>query len=123
MGKSLGGNMKNLNYLNEYRYELFKGVLGDEHNGSFLIPIDNKQFFVIASDGLGWEHVSVSIKDVQRCPKWNEMCKIKDMFFEDEEVVMQLHPKKSEYVNIHDYTLHLWRPINKEIPVPPRITV
>lgn len=115
--------MKNLNYLNEYRYELFKGVLGDEHNGAFKIPIDNKIFFVIASDGLGWEHVSVSIQNVERCPKWNEMCKIKDMFFEDEEVVMQLHPKKSEYVNIHDYTLHLWRPIEKDIPTPPMITV
>ena len=115
--------MKNLNYLNKYRYELFKGVLGDEHNGAFAIPIDNKTFFVIASDGLGWEHVSVSIKDVQRCPKWNEMCKIKEMFWEDEEVVMQLHPKKSEYVNIHDYTLHLWRPIDQEIPTPPEIMV
>lgn len=115
--------MKNLNYLNQYRYELFKGVLGDEHNGAFKIPIDNKIFFVIASNGLGWEHVSVSIQNVERCPKWNEMCKIKDMFFEDEEVVMQLHPKKSEYVNIHDYTLHLWRPIEKDIPTPPMITV
>ena len=115
--------MKNLNYLNKYRYELFKGNLGDEYNGAFLIPVENKQFFVIASNGLNWEHVSVSIKNVDRCPKWNEMCKIKEMFFEDEEIVMQLHPKKSEYINLHKYTLHLWRPINKEIPVPQTITV
>lgn len=115
--------MKSLNYLNKYRQELFKGLLGDEHNGAFLIPIDNKQFFVIASDGLGWEHVSVSIKNVDRCPKWNEMCKIKEMFFEEEEVVMQLHPKKTEYVNIHNYTLHLWRPIKQKIPTPPSIMV
>lgn len=55
--------MKNLKYLNKYRVELFKNVLGDEHNGAFLIPIDNKQFYVIASDGLDWEHVSVHNKE------------------------------------------------------------
>jgi hypothetical protein len=115
--------MKDLNYLNKYRKELFKGNLGDEHNGVFLIPIENKNFFVIASDGMDWEHVSVSINNVDRCPKWNEMCKIKEMFFEDDEVVMQLHPKKSEYVNLHEYTLHLWRPINQKIPTPSKIMV
>ena len=115
--------MKDLNYLNEYRVELYKDVKGDAHNGAFRIPIDNKIFCVVASNGLGWEHVSVSIKDVERCPKWNEMCKIKDLFFEDEEVVMQLHPKKSEYINHHPYTLHLWRPLNSEIPTPLKIMV
>jgi hypothetical protein len=115
--------MKDLNYLNEYRVELYKGISGDEHNGAFEIPIDNKKFIIIASDGLGWEHVSVHIKNIERCPKWNEMCEIKEMFFEDDEVVMQLHPKKTEYVNIHDYTLHLWRPIIAEIPTPPKFMV
>lgn len=115
--------MKNLNYLNKYRYELFKGILGDEHNGVFEIPIDNKTFNVIASDGMDWEHVSVSIQNVERCPKWSEMCKIKEMFFEDDEIVMQLHPKKSEYVNIHNYTLHLWKPLKETIPTPPKIMV
>lgn len=31
----------------------------------------------------------------------------------------QLHPAKSEYVNIHPYCLHLWRPLEREIPMPP----
>ena len=115
--------MKNLNYLNEYRIELYKGVRGNEYNGIFSIPINNKNFIVIASNGLDWEHVSVHIENVERCPKWNEMCQIKEMFFEDEEVVMQLHPKKSEYVNVHPYTLHLWRPIKEKIPTPDRIMV
>lgn len=115
--------MKNLNYLNKYRVEIFDGISGNEYNGAFSIPIDGKKFFVIAGNGMDWEHVSVSIKNVERCPKWDEMCKIKEMFFEDEEVVMQLHPKKSEYVNIHPYVLHLWRPIEKEIPTPPMILV
>lgn len=115
--------MKNLSYLDQYRVELFKGVLGDEYNGAFKIPIDNKIFNVIASNGLDWEHVSVSIMNVQRNPTWLEMCKIKEMFFEDEEVVIQYHPKKSEYVNLHEYTLHLWRPTAKDIPTPPIIMV
>ena len=51
------------------------------------------------------------------------MCEIKSMFFEDDEVVMQLHPKKTEYVNNHNYCLHLWKPIGKEIPTPPSILV
>lgn len=115
--------MKNLNYLNKYRYELFKGILGNEKNGAFKIPINNKTFNVIASDGMDWEHVSVSIDNVERCPKWNEMCKIKEMFFEDNETVMQLHPVKAEYVNIHEYTLHLWRPLKEKIPLPNKIMV
>ncbi len=80
---------------------------------------------VIASDGMEpevpWEHVSVSLPN--RCPNWPEMCFIKDLFFAPDEVVMQLHPAKSEYVNNHNYCLHLWRPINAEIPLPPVIAV
>ena len=115
--------MKDLDKLNEYRIE-FYGSMGDKHNGAFEIPVgNNKTAFVIASDGMGWEHVSVTIKNADRCPKWLEMCKIKSMFFEDDEVVMQLHPKKTEYVNNHNYCLHLWKPIGKEIPTPPSILV
>lgn len=29
----------------------------------------------------------------------------------------------SDYVNIHPYCLHIWKPINQEIPTPPRILV
>src|SRR5580658_4748259 len=44
-----------------------------------------------------FEHVSVSL--AHRCPTWEEMCKIKDLFWDDEDVVVQFHPAKSEYVN------------------------
>lgn len=44
--------MKDLNYLNEYRKPLY-GLMGDENNGMFQIPIDNKLFRVIASNGMG----------------------------------------------------------------------
>jgi hypothetical protein len=86
-------------------------------------------FFVIADDGsdldTGWEHVSVhKIYDWNRyIPTWIEMCFIKDMFWDEEDCVIQFHPKKSEYVNNMDTVLHLWRPTNIEIPRPPKILV
>jgi len=62
---------------------------------------------VLASTDGGWDHVSVSRGS--RDPYWAEMCKIKDLFFDDEECAVQYHPKKSEYVNLHPHCLHLWR--------------
>ena len=35
------------------------------------------------------------------CPTWEEMCFIKNIFWEEEESAMQLHPPKSDYVNNH----------------------
>lgn len=113
--------MKDLSYLEEYRVDLSNvyGGLGDSQNGAFKVYVEGKSFFVIASSGGGWEHVSVHPKNQKRCPTWEEMCAVKDMFFEPEEAVMQLHPAHSEYVNNHPYCLHLWRPLEREIPLPP----
>jgi hypothetical protein len=55
----------------------------------------------------GWEHVSVSTK--HRIPNWQEMSFVKDLFWQDEETVVQFHPAKSQYVNCHPNCLHLWR--------------
>ncbi len=72
---------------------------------------------VIFSTGCGWDHVSVSFPD--RCCTWEEMCRVKDMFFREDECVVQYHPPKSQYVNNHPYVLHLWRPQNESVPMPP----
>jgi len=64
----------------------------------------------------GWEHVSIMPLDHRRMPSWDDMCKLKEIFFEDEEEVIQIHPKKSEYVNIVDNCLHLWR--HPKMPLP-----
>lgn len=113
--------MKNLSYIDKHRVDLSDvyGSLGDSKNGAFKVYVEGKSFFVVASSGGGWEHVSVHPKNQKRCPTWEEMCAVKDMFFEPEEVVMQLHPAHSEYVNNHLYCLHLWRPLEREIPLPP----
>lgn len=70
---------------------------------------------------MGWEHVSVSLPD--RCPTWEEMDWVRRQFWEDDEVVMQLHVAVSDHVNVHNHCLHLWRPLEAEIPLPPRVLV
>lgn len=67
----------------------------------------------------GWDHVSVSPYDHSITPSWDDMCKLKDMFFEDDETVVQFHPAKKEYVNLMENCLHLWRPNKMELVCPP----
>ena len=78
---------------------------------------------VIWSFGGGWEHVSVCPYKRHIVPSWDDMCKLKDMFFKDDEVVVQYHPAKSEYVNNMPNCLHLWRPFEEVMPTPPSIMV
>lgn len=71
----------------------------------------------ICSWGGGWEHVSISKRGCT--PSWDEMCFFKDLFWKEDETVVQFHPGRSSYVNMHKHCLHLWRPIDREIPLPP----
>ncbi len=132
--------MKNLTSpsIERYRIPHPAGDMEDELRpwaGAFQIPhksingtfVKTVWLRVIASRGGGgpelfgddphtrWDHVSVSLPD--RCPTWSEMCAIKEMFFERWEPAMQLHPVK-DYVNNHPFCLHLWRPLDAEIPLP-----
>lgn len=92
-------------------------------NGRFRIHLDGVFYLVLASTGAGWEHVSVSLPNKKRCPTWEEMCAIKDLFWDPEEVVVQYHPARSKYVNCHPYVLHLWKPTGRELPAPDSILV
>ncbi len=88
------------------------------NNGAFLFRTQpgRAELFAVASDGMGWEHVSVSAR--VRCPTWEEMCWIKGIFWGQEDCVIQFHPPSSQYVNVHPNCLHLWRPIGKKILMP-----
>jgi hypothetical protein len=123
-----GEKMKLKSELEKYR--ILKGQWGSnplDNFGAFEVPGPHgRTLRIIASSGdeeldIHWEHVSVSLST--RCPNWTEMCYVKDLFWDDEETVMQLHPPKSQYVNNHPYCLHLWRPLRVTIPTPPQITV
>lgn len=106
-------------------------------NGAFALQpkIGNRRMIVIASDGadwqraglagVPWEHVSVHCFEGKRqfTPTWVEMCAVKDIFWDKEDVVIQIHPRESEYVNNHANVLHLWRPVGIELPTPPASTV
>jgi hypothetical protein len=70
----------------------------------------------------GWEHVSVSTERRSHLPNWIEMDWVKGLFWTSEEAVMQLHPPRSRWVDNYS-CLHLWRPIDIEIPLPPPILV
>lgn len=70
---------------------------------------------VCGSDEAGWEHVSVSSYKRNQLPSWEVMCRLKNMFWDKEECVVQIHPKESQYVhgvNGLENVLHLWRPVN-----------
>jgi len=120
--------MINLNNLNKFRntslevVEMY-GSTGNQENGVFHFGsnIDGAEMRVVAAIGMGWEHVSVSRKN--RCPNWPEMEYIRKLFFRPDETVMQLHVPEEEHINCHANCLHMWRPIDQEIPQPPSIMV
>lgn len=86
-----------------------------------IVNKEDKVLTFVFSFGGGWEHLSVSTP--ARTPSWDEMQKMKEIFWKDDEVCMQLHPRKEDYVNNHPHCLHIWKPINKKIPTPPSIMV
>lgn len=100
--------------------------------GVFLVPYRLKSYphrfyQVIASNGGAWEHLSVCVIEARHhrpmvplTPSWDDMNYLKNLFWEPEDCVMQLHPAESNYVNMHPNVLHLWRPTEQEIPMPPK---
>ena len=119
--------MRNLNQLNEYRERQierkFAGQEGDATAGMFTLPspVDGEPLHVLAAQGMGWDHVSVSRDD--RCPVWEEMEFIKHRFFQGHETAMQLHVPQADHINVHPRCLHLWRPLSGAIPRPPAVLV
>ena len=104
-------------------HPIVRSRTGDDW-GFFEIMREGILIRVLASGGneeVPWEHVSVSLQT--RCPTWDEMCWVKDLFFEEHEVVVQYHPAKAEAVNFHNFCLHMWRPTRAAMPTPPTIAV
>lgn len=80
-----------------------------------------EDFSVIVSkaemdDGSEWWHVSVS--RIDRLPTWEELEKVKREFLGDKTEAFHMVPKKSDYVNVHRYCLHMWSPIKVDMPIP-----
>lgn len=97
--------------------------------GCFIVPAHKapgrRQLNIIAVDGeeTEWEHVSVSLgQHSKTCPTWEEMCFVKDLFWKEDEWVIQFHPAREDYVNQHPGVLHLWC-YTKIFPTPPKVCV
>ena len=98
------------------------------NNGAFQIPIHRNKIaaLAIASDGDGWDHVSIHIMDKKgkaSTPTCGQMCNFKNLFWDAEDCVIQYHPPHKLYVNTHPYVLHLWRPTEFNFPTPPMVMV
>lgn len=114
--------MRNVPNLKVEKYRIATGFTPtDGMYGAFRVPHNGRTFMVIASDGEGWDHVSVSLSD--RCPTWDEMAYFKGLFFKDDETVIQYHPAANDYVNNHRFCLHLWRPQDVALPTPDPVLV
>lgn len=113
------------------KYRLANGPLGSNakygNNGVFYIPVGpesesyRSNYRCIISDTGGWEHCSVvvvSYTNFERIATWAEMCAVKNLFWREDETVVQYHPAKAEYVNVHKDCLHLWKPVGVEILMP-----
>ncbi len=110
------------------QYRVIIGAMKTEPNcgnyGSFKFKRNGFEYKIIASD-LVWEHVSVhcTVGKKDKTPTWEQMCYVKDLFWGKEDCVVQFHPPESEYVNIHNHVLHLWRKVDTNFPTPHKIMV
>jgi len=104
--------------MNKYRINLF-GDRGDMNNG--ILVIKDKGLRIQFSNGMDWDHVSVSRK--HRMPTYEDMCYAKNLFWSSDLCVMELHVPEKDHINCHPYCLHLWRPQKETIPRPPQIMI
>lgn len=119
LNELLDGNMPHLfavtraTYLRELlEFHVYTGrVVWNDFEGSVVFGYDEANLM---------EHVSVSHKNPHRLLTWEQMCRIKDMFFYPDEMVVQIHPPEELYLHgfkERDNVLHLWRPMNGDFSI------
>ncbi len=118
--------MKDLKKLDRYRYdkkqpEFIKDNSRRSLIGIFEIPLNKKETVsVIADNGISfpeWEHLSVSTS--KRFLTNEEIHFIKDIFFNDDEIVIQIYSKNNIVKSKKNYCIHLWKLKTEDIPLPP----
>jgi len=106
----------------------FASTSADGNNGLFVFDdfVKYINYTCVASDGKGWEHVSVTLRvgrtfePLKRSPTWDEMVFVKEQFWTKDDAVIQVHPALKDYVNFHLHCLHLWRPMDGNLILPPK---
>jgi len=110
--------MRNIEEIKQNR-KLKIEEIGEDGGRCFTyLPGSHAKAMIIFSWGGGWDHVSISYRN--RCPSWEEMCAVMDIFFGPDECAVQYHPPEKDYVNRHPYCLHLWKPQGNDMPRPPK---
>lgn len=100
-------------------------------NGAFEIPYNDVQLMLVVSNQEHWDHVSVhtyvvngtpcgTVIGSQRTPTWDEMDYVRKLLFRGDEWVLQYHAPLTSHIEDHPHVLHMWRPQDENIPVPPR---
>src|SRR5574344_698188 len=89
--------------------------------GNYTNPANTRESYEVRfTKANGWEHLSVTGK---KTPSWDLMCKMKDVFFKDDECCVEYHPAKKDYVNNDLHMLHIWKKTNSEFEMPPELMV
>lgn len=94
---------------NEYVWGL-KHFANGQYRGFVKLPECGSCSIVIGISESGMEHVSVSPIRMRKLPSWDDMCRLKDICWKPDEECYQIHPAESEYVNLMQNCLHIWRP-------------
>ncbi len=109
------------------RLKKIRGKAGCIDGAYVLSAPSGRRLNIIASIGdstYRWEHVSVSVSGslFTETPTWEEMCYVKSIFWDDNECVIQFHPPSKENISIAE-ALHMWRPWDENVPMPPPVMV
>ena len=67
-------------------------------------------------EGRKWIHVSCARRD--RLPSWDDLRLVKSTIITDARHAYSVMPTKEEYVNIHNFCLHLFAPLDGERALP-----
>lgn len=63
---------------------------------------------IIISKDAGLYHLSISRKD--RLPSYDELKSARYQFLPEVPYMVQIFPPEKDFVNVHEFCLHLWQP-------------
>lgn len=90
---------------------------GPNPAGRYWVHTPSKLRVLVSVDRLDddslWLHVSCSYTN--RLPSWDDLKAVKRLFMGDVEAY-QVLPREADYVNAHQFCLHLWCPLDGTLP-------
>ena len=90
----------------------YRDVFTPRQKSEFLFAMSDGNIGRITTsdfDDEKWEHAMLTPTTVNRCPTWPEMVSMKNFVWYDKDVVIQVHPRRQNYINYLPYSLHQWK--------------